>query len=52
MNDYETALRHNLPFKLVINDEGRLVNVPQEFMVNTRFVSSHYDELLINLNRF
>jgi len=39
MNDYETALRHNLSFKLVINDEGRLINVPQEYMVIIRLIS-------------
>ena len=33
-NDYETALRHNLNFKTIFNDDGCLVNVPAEFMVN------------------
>lgn len=32
-NDYETGLRHKLEFKSVFNDEGCLINVPQEFMV-------------------
>ena len=34
VNDYETGRRHKLPFKSVLGDDGRLVNVPDEFMVH------------------
>jgi valyl-tRNA synthetase len=33
VNDYETGLRHKLKFKQIFNDEGCLINVPDEFMV-------------------
>jgi valyl-tRNA synthetase len=34
VNDYETGTRHNLKFKQVISDDGVLINVPEDFMVN------------------
>lgn len=33
INDYETGLRHKLPFKQILDDDGRLINVPDEFSV-------------------
>lgn len=33
VNDYEIGLRHNLSFRQILNEEGRLVNVPEDFMV-------------------
>ena len=34
-NDYEAGLRHNLPVKIIFDENGKLINVPHEFMVNS-----------------
>lgn len=33
VNDYETGIRHKLKFKTILDENGRLINVPDEFMV-------------------
>ena len=36
-NDYETGLRHNLPIKIIYDESGNLINVPEEFVNMPRF---------------
>ena len=33
-NDYQLGLKHNLAFKQVFDDDGRMINVPDEFQVS------------------
>ena len=33
-NDYTLGISHNLEFISIVDDEGRMENVPEPFMVN------------------
>ena len=37
MPDYEIGVKHKLPLKDILDEEGRLKNVPEGYIVNINF---------------
>jgi valyl-tRNA synthetase len=36
--DYEVGLKHKLPIRNILDEEGRLKNVPEKYMVRLNFI--------------
>lgn len=41
-NDFEMAIKHNLQFKTIFNDEGKLDNVSTEYKVGKQILNLIY----------